>query len=70
MLFAIYTFGIGHNPPGFYIDESALCYNAYLVATTGAGEFGPKWPLFFQIYTGGFTQYSNPTQIYLLTAVF
>src|SRR5436190_18022913 len=70
VLFAIYTFGIKNNPPGFYVDESALCYNAYLVAKTGAGEFGSKFPLFFQIYTGGFTQYSNPTQIYLLAAVF
>ncbi len=70
VLFAIYTFGIRSNPPGFYVDESALCYNAYLVAKTGAGEFGAKFPLFFQIYSGGFTQYSNPTQIYLLAAVF
>ena len=70
VLFAIYTIGIRSNPPGFYLDESALCYNAYLLATTGAGEFGPKWPLFFQVYTGGFTQYSNPTQIYLLASVF
>ena len=70
LLFAVYTFGISDNPPGFYVDESALCYNAYLLAKTGAGEFGPKWPLFFQIFTGGFTQYSNPTQIYLLAAAF
>ncbi len=68
--FAIYTFGIAQNPPGFYVDESALSYNAYLVSKTGAGEFGEKFPLFFQVYTGGFTQYSNPTQIYILAAVF
>ena len=68
--FAIYTFGIAHDPPGFYVDESALSYNAYLVSKTGAGEFGGKFPLFFQVYTGGFTQYSNPTQIYILAAMF
>ncbi len=70
VLFAIYTFGIGNNPPGFYIDESGLSYNAYLVAKTGAGEFGSRFPLFFQLYTGPYTQYSNPTQIYLLAATF
>jgi len=68
--FALYTFGIAHDPPGYYVDESALSYNAYLVSQTGTGEFGEKFPLFFQVYTGGYTQYSNPTQIYILAAVF
>jgi 4-amino-4-deoxy-L-arabinose transferase-like glycosyltransferase len=70
LLFSAYVFGIWENPPGYYVDESALSYNAYLVSQTGAGEFGPKFPLYFQIYTGGFTQYSNPTQIYLLAILF
>ncbi|MGB7208629.1 MAG: glycosyltransferase family 39 protein [Pyrinomonadaceae bacterium] len=70
LLFALYLVGIGNNPPGFYVDESGLAYNAYLVSTTGAGEFGPQFPLFFQLYAGGFTQYSNPTQIYLLALIF
>ncbi len=70
VLFLIYITGITTNPPGFYVDESGLSYNAYLVSQTGAGEFGPRFPLYFQLYTGGFTQYSNPTQIYLLALVF
>jgi 4-amino-4-deoxy-L-arabinose transferase-like glycosyltransferase len=70
LLFGIYSLGIGENPPGFYVDESGLAYNAYLVSTTGAGEFGPRFPLYFQLYTDGFTQYSNPTQIYLLALIF
>lgn len=70
LLFAVYTIGIWNNPPGYYVDESALSYNAYLVSQTGAGEFGGKFPLYFQIYTGGFTQWSNPTQIYLLALLF
>lgn len=70
LLFSIYVWGIGENPPGFYVDESGLAYNAYLVSTTGAGEFGPRFPLFFQLYSDGFTQYSNPTQIYLLALTF
>ncbi|MBC7898590.1 MAG: glycosyltransferase family 39 protein [Saprospiraceae bacterium] len=70
LLFCIYVWGIGSNPPGFYIDESGLSYNAYLVSKTGAGEFGSPGTFYFQIYTGGYTQYANPTQIYLLAAVF
>ena len=70
LLFFVYVWGIDGNPPGFYIDESGLSYNAYLVSRTGAGEFGSPGTLYFQIYTGGYTQYANPTQIYLLAAVF
>ncbi|MCA1608144.1 MAG: glycosyltransferase family 39 protein, partial [Acidobacteria bacterium] len=69
-VFLIYLFGIQTNPPGFYVDESGLAYNAYLVSQTGAGEFGPRFPLYFQIYGIGFEQYANPTHIYLLAGVF
>src|SRR2546425_12509995 len=69
-LFVFYTSGLSSNPPGFYVDESGVAYNAYLIAHTGAGEFGPRFPLFFQFYTGGFTQWANPTQIYLLSILF
>jgi len=65
-LYVFYVYGISNNPPGFYLDESGIAYNAYLIAHTGAGEFGVRWPLFFQFYTGPFIQYGNPTQIYLL----
>jgi hypothetical protein len=70
LLFALYTSGLSHNPPGFYVDESGLAYNAYLLAHTGAGEFGPRFPLFFEVFTNGFTAYVSPTQIYLLSVVF
>ena len=70
LVFFLYTSGISHNPPGFYVDESGIAYNAYLVAKTGAGEFGSRFPLFFQFYTGGFTQYANPTSVYLLAVVY
>jgi len=70
LLFALYTSGIRNNPPGFYLDESAPAYNAYLVAHTGAGESGPRFPLFFQYYTGSDAQIADPTQIYMLAAVF
>jgi len=70
LLFAVYTWGLAKNPPGFYVDESALAYNAYLVSRTGAGEFGPPLPLYFEVFTNGFTAYVSPTQIYLLAGVF
>jgi 4-amino-4-deoxy-L-arabinose transferase-like glycosyltransferase len=70
LLFALYASGLRRNPPGFYLDESAPAYNAYLVAHTGAGEFGPRFPLFFQYYTDSNTQIADPTQIYMLAAVF
>lgn len=68
--FLIYVTNISENPPGFYLDEAGYAYNAYLVAQTGAGEFGSRYPLFFQFYTGGFTQYANPISIYLLAFVY
>lgn len=69
-LFALYTSGIRNNPPGFYVDESAPAYNAYLVAHTGAGESGPHFPIYFQYYTDGFRQNGDPVQIYMLAALF
>jgi hypothetical protein len=70
ILFVLYINGLSANPPGFYVDESGIAYNAYLIGHTGAGEFGSRLPLFFQFYTGGWTQWANPTQIYLLAIPF
>jgi hypothetical protein len=66
LLFHFYTSGIANNPPGFYVDESSIAYNAYLIARTGSSESGIGWPLYFQFYTGSFTQYGNPIYVYLL----
>ena len=70
LLFVAYTWGLSGNPPGFYVDESAIAYNAYLVSRTGAGQFGGHLPVYFQMFTDGFTQYVSPTQVYLLAFVF
>ena len=70
LLFVGYTSGLSHNPPGFYVDESAIAYNAYLVSRTGGGQFEPYFPVYFQMFTEGFTQYVSPTQVYLLAVVF
>ena len=68
ILFILYTYGLTENPPGFYQDEAAFAYNAYLLAKTGYSEFGVRWPLFIQTFTWPFTVYSNPVCIYLLAA--
>src|SRR5438477_3026668 len=70
LLYLFYIDSLSTNPPGFYVDESAISYNAYCIAKTGANEFGARFPLFFPVYTGGWTQYANPTQIYLLALPF
>src|SRR5437588_2728809 len=70
LLYLFYIDSLSTNPPGFYVDESAISYNAYCIAKTGANEFGARFPLFFPVYTGGWTQYANPTQIYLLAIPF
>lgn len=70
VLFALYTSGLKKNPPGFYLEESAHAYNSYQVAHTGAGEVGPRFPLFFQCYPAASPQYVDGLQIYLLAAVF
>lgn len=70
LVFRVYVWGLSRNPPGFYVDESALAYNAYLVAHTGAGEFGPRFPVYFQFFRDSWAQYVSPTQVYLLAVVF
>jgi len=70
LLFCLYTWGVSQNPPGFYLDESATAYNAYLVSRTGAGEFGPRFPILFQEYAAKDPTYINPLTIYLLAIVF
>ena len=70
LLFCLYTWGISQNPRGFYLDESATAYDAYLVSRTGAGEFGPRFPILFQQYAVSNPTYINPLTIYLLAIVF
>jgi 4-amino-4-deoxy-L-arabinose transferase-like glycosyltransferase len=64
--FAFYAWGAPTNPPGFFIDESSVAYNAHLISETGADEHGEAWPLYFR----AFGDYKNPVYIYLLAALF
>ncbi|PYS67038.1 MAG: hypothetical protein DMF73_20255, partial [Acidobacteria bacterium] len=54
------------SPRGFFIDESSIAYNAYLISQTGRDEHGQAWPLYFR----AFGEYKNPVYIYLLAAIF
>lgn len=55
-----------HNPPGYYIDEASISYNAHLIAQTGEDEHGARWPLYFR----AFGDYKNPVYLYLLAGVY
>ncbi|MET0626111.1 MAG: hypothetical protein ABW250_24465 [Pyrinomonadaceae bacterium] len=63
---AFYACGAGENPPGFFIDESSVAYNAHTISEAGRDEHGEPWPLYFR----AFGDYKNPTYVYLLAAVF
>jgi hypothetical protein len=62
----IYLWRVPNDPPGFYIDESSICYNAHVISQTGHDEYGVQFPLFFR----AFGEYKNPTLIYLLAGLF
>lgn len=63
---AFYAWGAPTNPPGFFIDESSVAYNAHIISETGRDEHNESWPLYFR----AFDDYKNPTYVYLLAAVF
>jgi len=54
------------NPPGFFLDESSIAYNAHTLSQTGRDEHGEEWPLFFR----AFGEFKNPVYIYLLAGMF
>src|ERR1044071_7637273 len=64
--FAFYVRGAATNPPGFFIDESSIAFNAHTISETGRDEHGESFPLYFR----AFSDYKNPTYVYLLAAVF
>ena len=62
----LYFVDLPNNPPGFFLDESSISYNAYTISQNGCDESGVTWPLFFR----AFGEYKNPVYIYLLAAIF
>jgi 4-amino-4-deoxy-L-arabinose transferase-like glycosyltransferase len=59
-------FRVAHNPPGYYIDEASISYNAYTISQAGRDEFGTAWPLYFR----AFGDYKNPVYVYLLAGIY
>lgn len=48
-------------PPGLYIDEVSIGYNAYSILKKGVDQYGVKYPLWFKAYG----EYKLPGYIYL-----
>jgi len=59
---ALHLSALGTSPPGLYIDEASVGYNAWSVAHTGYDEHGHHLPLYFE----AFGEYKNPVYIYAL----
>ncbi|MEP6818977.1 MAG: glycosyltransferase family 39 protein [bacterium] len=57
---------VGKNPPGFFIDEASIAYNAHTIAQHGVDEHGEHFPLYFR----AFGEYKSPVYIYALAVVF
>jgi hypothetical protein len=53
------------SPPGLYVDEASIGYNAWTVAHFGVDEHGIHVPLFFQ----AFGEYKNPIYVYALAGL-
>lgn len=73
LLYVFYVNGLSRNPPGFYVDESMLSYNAYQIYLTGRSEHGEAWPLYFTAFReddGTVRGYVNPTYVYALAALY
>src|SRR5215207_4370342 len=64
--FAFYARGAATTPPGFFIDESSIAFNAHTIAETGRDEHGESFPLYFR----AFSDYKNPVYVYVLAALF
>ena len=64
----LYSTGVERNPPGFYLDEASISYNAYTISVDGHDEHGVAWPLFFQTWDASVAV--NPVYVYVLAAVF
>jgi hypothetical protein len=53
------------SPPGLYVDEASIGYNAWTIAHFGVDEHGIHVPLFFE----AFGEYKNPIYIYAVAAL-
>jgi len=53
------------SPPGLYVDEASIGYNAWTIAHFGVDEHGIHMPLFFE----AFGEYKNPIYVYAVAGL-
>jgi 4-amino-4-deoxy-L-arabinose transferase-like glycosyltransferase len=68
LAFVLYAGGVDRNPPGYYLDEASISYNAYAISVDGHDEHGVAWPIFFQTWDASVAV--NPLYVYILAVVF
>ncbi len=61
--FLVRFVAIQNIPPGLYIDEVSIGYNAHRIVEVGQDEHGESFPLFFK----AFGEYKFPVYIYLVS---
>ncbi len=66
MVLFIHIFKLSEIPRGFFVDETSIGNNAYLIAKHGFDEYKIPYPLFFR----AFGEYKNPLYIYVNAIVF
>jgi 4-amino-4-deoxy-L-arabinose transferase-like glycosyltransferase len=62
----VYFAEVPRNPPGFFIDEASIAYNAHTISREGRDEHGQRFPLYFR----AFGEYKSPVYIYALAALY
>lgn len=52
---------INKVPPGVYLDEATIAYNAYSIGFWQKDQFGMSWPVYFR----SMVEYKTPLYVYL-----
>ncbi len=60
LAFLLRFYQLSSIPPGLYIDEVSIGYNAYTILTKGEDEYGEKYPFLFR----SLDDYKPPVYIY------
>ncbi len=50
----LFTYKLDKIPPGLYVDEANIGYNAYSILKTGKDEYGKSFPVLFRLF-GSYT---------------
>ncbi len=66
VLVAIRCMWLVSAPPGLFVDESSIGYNALTILRTGKDEHGVAFPVYFE----AFGEFKNPLYIYSVAGAF